>query len=411
MFDNLVTEFFGIWPSILLSDVLRYLIPAALMTAILAVFADQLATRRIQGRRATHVDQFREIRYSLMTAVIFSLSGFLIYLGAEAGVLRIQAGFVPGLIAGILQATLIIVAHDAYFYWMHRGIHHPKVFRHVHRVHHLSRTPTPWAAYAFAPLEAVAEAAFLPLFLLCFETSGLVITVFLIHMILRNVMGHAGIELFPKNWLRSPILRAMTTTTHHDLHHDEFRWNYGLYFSWWDRWMGTEHPEYRARFEAVTETQTRSKSRRSVAILPLVFVAALTASDAVESASIPDSSDASNAIDGLWVTPGFGAIVRVSVPADSDRLVGRVIWVMDEDDAAAINASIFRDMRWRDTAWQGGEIFNPDNGKTYRGSVRKQDADLLVRGCLGPFCQTQRWRRYRSILARLPEVPSVDVGG
>lgn len=29
---------------------------------------------------------------------------------------------------------------------------------------------------------------------------------------------------------------------HHDLHHAQAGWNYGLYFTWWDRLMGAEHP-------------------------------------------------------------------------------------------------------------------------------------------------------------------------
>ena len=38
--------------------------------------------------------------------------------------------------------------------------------------------------------------------------------------------------------------------THHDLHHQGPRWNFGLYFTLWDRLMGTEHPDYVIRFEA-----------------------------------------------------------------------------------------------------------------------------------------------------------------
>ena len=80
--------------------------------------------------------------------------------------------------------------------------------------------------------------------------SGLFDFAFTSHMIVRNVIGHAGVELFPKRWLQWPIARLITTTTHHDLHHSEFRWNYGLYFTWWDRLVGTEHPQYRERFLA-----------------------------------------------------------------------------------------------------------------------------------------------------------------
>ncbi len=43
--------------------------------------------------------------------------------------------------------------------------------------------------------------------------------------------------------------------------------------------------------------------------------------------------------------------------------------------------------------WRG-EIYDPKSGKTYRSVVRRKNADLLeVKGCLGPFCQTQIWRK------------------
>ncbi|RLA28266.1 MAG: hypothetical protein DRQ63_03960 [Gammaproteobacteria bacterium] len=131
-------------------------------------------------------------------------------------------------------------------------MHHRKLFRFFHRIHHKSHTPTPWAAYSFAPPEAVVEAGVLPLVALVLPMHELTAFLFVTHMIIRNVIGHAGIELFPKWWLRVPLLRWITTTTHHDLHHSTARYNYGLYFTWWDRLFSTEHPEYRSRFEAVT---------------------------------------------------------------------------------------------------------------------------------------------------------------
>jgi uncharacterized protein (DUF2147 family) len=43
--------------------------------------------------------------------------------------------------------------------------------------------------------------------------------------------------------------------------------------------------------------------------------------------------------------------------------------------------------------WRG-QIYDPKSGKTYRSIVRRKGPNLLeVKGCLGPFCQTQVWRR------------------
>lgn len=71
-------------------------------------------------------------------------------------------------------------------------------------------------------------------------------------MIVRNVMGHAGVELHPAGMAQSKWFGWINTTTHHDLHHQSGRYNFGLYFTCWDRLMGTEHPEYVQRFETVT---------------------------------------------------------------------------------------------------------------------------------------------------------------
>lgn len=43
--------------------------------------------------------------------------------------------------------------------------------------------------------------------------------------------------------------------------------------------------------------------------------------------------------------------------------------------------------------WRG-KIYDPKSGKTYRSVIRRKGARLLeVKGCLGPFCQTQIWRK------------------
>ena len=255
MTQTLSQEFQNIWPIIALNDFLRYAIAASLLASILFVFRRMLAQRRIQDRHAGWKDIRREVTYSLLTIVIFSLVGFGTYFGGQHGLFRLSAEM-PTLWSGLFDFVVIVLAHDTYFYWAHRTMHHPRLYRHFHRLHHRSVTPTPWTAYSFAPLEAVVEAAFLPLIFLFLESSHIVVFAFTSHMIVRNVIGHAGVELFPKRWLQWPIARLITTTTHHDLHHSGFRWNYGLYFTWWDRLMGTEHPHYRERFLASVANNT-----------------------------------------------------------------------------------------------------------------------------------------------------------
>ncbi len=45
--------------------------------------------------------------------------------------------------------------------------------------------------------------------------------------------------------------------------------------------------------------------------------------------------------------------------------------------------------------WEGGEILDPNNGKTYRLRLKPQDGGktLEVRGYIGPFYRNQQWIR------------------
>ena len=240
---------FGIWLTVFSLDTLRYLIGAGLVSTVLYIILGGWSEqRRIQSRRATAADIRREVTYSLLTTAVYaSVALFTVEAMGRGWLQRYDSVSDYGWAYTLLSLPLVLVLHDTWFYWVHRAMHHPVLFRRMHRVHHLSRTPTPWAAYSFAPGEALAMSLFVPLLLLMLPVHDGIIFAFLTIMIVRNAMGHSGVEFHPQSWVDSP-LDLLTTTTHHDLHHQKFHGNYGLYFTWWDRWMGTEHPGYKAAF-------------------------------------------------------------------------------------------------------------------------------------------------------------------
>jgi sterol desaturase/sphingolipid hydroxylase (fatty acid hydroxylase superfamily) len=147
-----------------------------------------------------------------------------------------------------VSLVLMIVAHDAYFYWTHRIIHDPRLFRRFHRRHHKSHNPSPFTAYSFDIGEAALMGIFVPIWVILVPTPWPAVGLFVLHQIVRNTLGHSGYEIMPARRDGRPLFDWMTTTTHHDLHHSQAGYNYGLYFTWWDRWMGTEHPDYYAHY-------------------------------------------------------------------------------------------------------------------------------------------------------------------
>ncbi|HZZ34763.1 MAG TPA: sterol desaturase family protein [Caulobacteraceae bacterium] len=208
-----------------------------------------MARRKIRETTPAARQLIVEFAISLRSVAIFSTVGLLTF-GLQ------RAGLLPGPAVAarlgwgwaVASLALMVVAHDAYFYWTHRLMHDRRLMRIFHRRHHRSHNPSPFSAYSFDLAEAAVQAAFVPLWLLLIPTTWPVVGLFMIHQIARNTLGHCGYEVFPARADGRPLLGLMTTTTHHDLHHAEARWNFGLYFTWWDRWMGTEHPEYLARF-------------------------------------------------------------------------------------------------------------------------------------------------------------------
>jgi Delta7-sterol 5-desaturase len=195
-------------------------------------------------------EYFREICYSLVTVVIFTIIGSLIFLSPIAPFTRVYYSVEEyGWGYFFISVAVMLVFHDTYFYWTHRAMHHPRLFKLFHRVHHLSTNPSPWAAFAFHPLEAVVEAGILIIIPFILPIHPFAIALFLITMMIYNVYGHLGFELYPKGFSRSVFGKWINTSVNHNQHHAHFKGNYGLYFLWWDRIMGTLREDYDQEFD------------------------------------------------------------------------------------------------------------------------------------------------------------------
>ena len=184
----------------------------------------------------------REIGWSLASAAIYGVPAGILAWGWQAhGWTRIYEDvhayplwYLP------VSVLLYLVAHDAWFYWTHRWMHRPRVFKLAHAVHHASRPPTAWAAMAFHPIEAVSGAVAIPLLVLVIPIHvgalGLVLTI----MTVMGVTNHMGWEIFPKFMWGGRLGGWLITASHHQRHHERYGCNYGLYFRFWDRLCGTD---------------------------------------------------------------------------------------------------------------------------------------------------------------------------
>lgn len=250
------TELLLVWSGIYAADLARYALAAGAVWLVLwKWFRDTLGPRRLDPDYPDPMQIRREIRNSMLTVLIFSATGFVVWLMHQAGWTRIYTGVAEfGWGYWLASVVLIVIAHDAYFYWTHRLLHTPLLFGRIHAVHHGSRNPSPWAAYSFHPFEAFIQAAFLPLVVAVVPVHASAIFLFTLHMVVRNCLGHSGTEIFPLDAAKRGWAYWSTTVTHHHLHHARARGNFGLYFSWWDRLCGTEDPLYPRVWDAAPAT-------------------------------------------------------------------------------------------------------------------------------------------------------------
>ncbi|HEX2606988.1 MAG TPA: sterol desaturase family protein, partial [Flavisolibacter sp.] len=214
---------------------------------------DKWQTRKI-NYRSYRPGQFRkEVSWSCITALIFAVSGTLTLLMWQKGWTRVYID-IHALPLWYLPLSLAagLLIHETYYYWLHRWMHHPKVFRIVHKVHHDSNITSPWTAFSFHPIEGLFQALFLPLLLLIIPMHVYVLLIQLTIMTFSSVINHLDIEVYPKRFNRHFLGRWLIGATHHSLHHKQFKYNYGLYFTFWDKWKRTESPQYHELFEQKT---------------------------------------------------------------------------------------------------------------------------------------------------------------
>jgi lathosterol oxidase len=238
----------------------RYFILALLATVLFyIIFRKKWQYKKIQQTFPGRSDYSREIGYSIVTILIFGFIGYavLIYPPIVKHTFRYTQIKTYGWFWYIVAYPVMLVMHDTYFYWTHRLMHHPKLFKYLHLVHHKSTNPSPWAAYAFHPFEAVVEAGILVVFVFTLPLHVTHTFIFFFIMIVYNVYGHLGYELYPKGFSKSFIGKWINTSVNHNQHHQYFKGNYGLYFLWWDRWMGTIRKDYDSRFEEVKTKKAR----------------------------------------------------------------------------------------------------------------------------------------------------------
>lgn len=259
-------QFIEITSKLFAVSVFRYFIIAGIFFLLFyKIFEPRFSKSKIQSRMASRKDFIREILHSMQSTLTMSVIAFVVlftpfksYTMLYTDLGKYGLWYIP------VSVFLGLVIHDTYFYWMHRLLHHPKLFRYTHLVHHESVNPSPWTSYSFHFFEAITEGLVLAVIVMVIPMNPLSVTLFVIVAFIINVYGHLGYEIMPK-WFRSSwAFEISNTSVYHNLHHRKFKGNYGLYFRVWDRLMGTEHPDYVKEYDKIQKQRFETKESKTL---------------------------------------------------------------------------------------------------------------------------------------------------
>jgi sterol desaturase/sphingolipid hydroxylase (fatty acid hydroxylase superfamily) len=234
----------------------RYFLIAAIFHIAFFVVGKNRWTNRRLGKKKFEKKQFyTEVKWSLVTSLIFALAGAFTMVLWQKGYTRIYID-VHNYPLWYLPVSLAIsmAIHESYYYWLHRWMHNPKVFKILHKVHHDSNTTSPWTAFSFHPLEGFLQAIILPLTIIFIPMHVYVLLFQLTIMTFSSVINHLEIEVYPKNFHKHLFGKWLIGATHHSLHHKQFKYNFGLYFTFWDKFKRTESPKFERLFEEKTNS-------------------------------------------------------------------------------------------------------------------------------------------------------------
>lgn len=136
----------------------------------------------------------------------------------------------------LLQISFFFLVEDFLNYWIHRWLHIPWLYKHIHSIHHKYDAPFAIVAAYAHPLEVLLQA--IPTFVGPLAIGPHLYTL-MVWQTFRNweaIDIHSGYEL---PFSLKSFVPGYAGAEHHDYHHYMHSGNFASVFTWCDRLYGT----------------------------------------------------------------------------------------------------------------------------------------------------------------------------
>ena len=181
-----------------------------------------------------------EIQYTLKSIPGMSLLTSIAFLLEVRGYSKLYSGVDSwaGYLGLVVSAVTFLMFTDCLIYWIHRCLHHPMLYKRIHKPHHKWKVPTPFASHAFHPLDGFLQSTPYHIYPFIFPLHKVLYLLLFVFVNVWTVSIHDGDYRVPA--LLRPFING---SAHHTDHHLFYNYNYGQFFTLWDRIGGSfRHP-------------------------------------------------------------------------------------------------------------------------------------------------------------------------
>ena len=146
---------------------------------------------------------------------------------------------------------------DCLIYWIHRVLHHRWLYKYLHKEHHRWKVPTPFASHAFHPIDGFLQSLPYHIYPFIFPLHKILYLILFVMVNVWTVSIHDGDYRVPK--ILEPFING---SAHHTDHHLLYKYNYGQFFTLWDRLGGSyQHPTAFSGTSLLEEIKEKEKKK------------------------------------------------------------------------------------------------------------------------------------------------------
>jgi len=254
--DNPVRQAMSVFSIICVGGSLLYLIPATLAYFFLFDHRLMQHPKWIPGQVGL------EIRYALWSVPWMALPTTVIFVAELQGYSKLYDKVEDhpwGWAWIFITIPLFLLFTDFCIYWIHRWLHHPILYGPIHKPHHRWLVCSPFASHAFHPIDGFSQSAPYHIYAFIFPMHKLLYLALFITVNIWSTSIHDECYLVPK--FLQPFING---SAHHTDHHLYFDYNFGQYFTLWDRIGGSfRDPSAYVKGESIFDDLDRCLAERA----------------------------------------------------------------------------------------------------------------------------------------------------